>query len=311
MEHFVTLFNSLYLPQGLTLYKSLGRYVKSYTLWVLCIDEETYTLLSALDLENIRLIKLSDVETEELLRVKNERKLVEYLWTLTPFTPRFVFESDPNIKRVTYLDADMWFLKDPACIFKEFEASGKSVLITDHAYAPENDRSVEFGQYCVQFMIFEREGGEQVREWWERRCVEWCYSYAEDGKFGDQKYLDQWPDKFKDSVHVLESQHWMLAPWNATRFPYSTGIVFHFHGLRVLGDNKFSLSGYALPPNLIKHVYRVYLETLGQSVLELRKVGFVLRAQDKSPGILKSLNLLRLGIKFQLWRFRLNNTYSI
>src|SRR5256885_328246 len=167
MEHYVTLFDSAFLPQGLALQSSLQRHAGPYTLWILCVDNETYEVLGRLSLPNTRLIRASDVETSELLRVKKERSRAEYCWTLTPFTPRFVFEADPGIRRVTYVDADLWFRQSPAPIFSEFEQSGKQVLITDHAYAPEHDRTATSGRYCVQFMTFRHGGGETVRRWWE------------------------------------------------------------------------------------------------------------------------------------------------
>ena len=186
MQNFVTLFDSLYLPQGLNLYQSMQRHIQSFTLWILCIDDVTFDVLHALKLSNIRLLKLSDLETAELKAVKSSRTKAEYCWTLTPFAPRFVFEANTSINQVTYIDADLWFRKSPLDVFEEFEASGKSVLITDHAYAPEYDQSATSGQYCVQFMVFTRGRGEVVRKWWEERCIEWCYARFENGLFGER-----------------------------------------------------------------------------------------------------------------------------
>lgn len=159
MEHFVTIFNSLFLPQGLALHRSMERHVQEYTLWILCVDDVAYDVLHKLVLPNVRLLELAKLETVELLRVKQDRTIAEYCWTLTPFAPRFVFDADLSVARVTYIDADLWFRKSPAIVFNEFEASGKYVLITDHGYAPEYDFSASSGQYCVQFMTFTRVGG--------------------------------------------------------------------------------------------------------------------------------------------------------
>ena len=176
MEHFVTLFDLLFLPQGLALHRSMERHAGNYTLWILCMDDEVYEILSIMKLPNVQLLQLSLVETKELKRVKPERTVGEYCWTVTPFAPKFVFKADISVKKVTYLDADLWFRKSPAPIFQEFDQTGKSVLITDHAYAPEYDLSEKSGKYCVQFTTFAREGSESVRKWWEDRCIEWCLS---------------------------------------------------------------------------------------------------------------------------------------
>ena len=122
MEHFVTLFDSLFIPQGMALHQSMERHVKPYTLWVLCVDDQTYDVLNQLQLPNVRLLQLSKLETEELLRVKKERTKGEYCWTLTPFAPRFVFEADALVERVTYIDADLWFCKSPQPLLKDFES---------------------------------------------------------------------------------------------------------------------------------------------------------------------------------------------
>ncbi len=297
MQHFVTLFDSLFLPQGLALHASMQRHIKHYTLWILCVDDEVHQVLQILALPNVRLLLLSQLETADLLRVKAERTKGEYCWTLTPFAPRFVFEADSNVDCVTYIDADLWFRKDPAKIFQELDAAGKSVLITDHGYAPENDQSATSGQYCVQFIVFKRHGGEAVRQWWEDRCIEWCYARAEDDKFGDQKYLEAWPDIFADQVHVLHNQEWALAPWNVTRFPYGNAVFFHFHGVRIVDGEKINLGVYKLPKVVLQYIYGPYLEDIKLAIKDLDRCGVAIKSQAKSTSWLKVIvsRLLHLG----------------
>jgi hypothetical protein len=257
-------------------------------------------------LPNVQLLKLSLLETEELKQVKPERSTGEYCWTTTPFTPRFVFESDSTVNRVTYLDADLWFRKSPAPIFHEFDKTGKDVLITDHAYSPEYDLSEKSGQYCVQFTIFTREGGETVRKWWEERCIEWCFARYENGKFGDQKYLDDWPERFPEQVHVLSNQGWTLAPWNANRFPYSNGIFWHFHELRLTEKRSKPMvqftTSYSIPSITRKQIYEPYLEDLRVVIEVMKSHGIQPKIQQKyrTFGRLKGV---WKGIKQQLWRF--------
>jgi hypothetical protein len=297
MEHYVTLFDSLFLPQGLTLHTSMQRHIKNYILWILCVDDNTHDVLSRLKLPNVRLLRLSQLETESLLRIKPDRNIGEYCWTLTPFAPRFVFEADENVKRVTYLDADLWFRKSPAPIFREFEKSGKQVLITDHAYAWEHDRSETSGQYCVQFLIFTREG-ETVRQWWEDRCIEWCYARFEDGKFGDQKYLDNWPEQFADLVHVLANKELLMAPWNATRFPYGNSVGWHFHGFRVLKFGAIILfiraaAMYAIPRSVENAIYKHYEIDIVNALATLTRTSQATRWHIKNQGTAIAANVLR------------------
>src|SRR2546423_5417528 len=113
MEHYVTLFDSFFLPQGLALIDSLEQRAGSYLLWILCMDDQTHEVLDRLNLPNVRLMQLSAVETPTLLGIKKGRSRVEYCWTLTPFTPRFVFERDSKVDRVTYIDSDIWFRHNP------------------------------------------------------------------------------------------------------------------------------------------------------------------------------------------------------
>lgn len=267
MEHYVTLFNKLFLPQGLALHSSLARHGGEFTLWVICLDDETRRVVESCNVPSFRAIELGSVETPELRNVKSERTLVEYCWTLTPFAPKAVFERAPDASRVTYLDSDVFFLKSPSPIFEEFERSGKSVLITDHAYDAEYDQTLISGQFCVQFLTFLKNSGEPVRKWWEDRCVEWCFARAEDSKFGDQKYLDEWPVRFHALVHVLQQQHLLLAPWNARRFPYSGAVAWHFHGLRLLGRGKVLLHNYYSVPDIVDRlVYGPYLRELSKSL---------------------------------------------
>lgn len=299
MEHYVTLFDSLFLPQGLALHLSMERHVKNYKLWILCVDDDAHTVLTELQLPNVELLHLNKLETPSLLSVKPARSKGEYCWTLTPFSVKFVFETDQIITRVTYLDADLWFRKSPDAIFKEFDDSGKQVLITDHAYSPEHDQSENSGQYCVQFMTFTRDGGETVRQWWEDRCIEWCFARVEDGKFGDQKYLDDWPVRFDTKVHVLINKELILAPWNSLRYPYGNSIAWHFQGLRLIENKQnfqVQLSEYSIPETTLNYVYHAYINDLKKVIGILLGHGVKIRSQTK-----KLTWLSRIRYKLSPW----------
>lgn len=265
-ENYVTLLDSLYIPQFLSLHSSMERHVPCYVLWAVCVDTQSFDSLTKLALDNVKCINLIDYENERLLVAKQNRSRGEYCWTLTPFSFDFVFSLDPDVQRLTYLDADMWFLDDPWPIFNEFEASGKAVLMTEHGYSPEYDQSSTSGKYCVQFLTVVRGECDPVIKWWQDRCIEWCYNRIEDNKFGDQKYLEEWPKLFSGLTHVLTHKGFTLAPWNVLRFPYSEALIFHFHGVKFVNKKYVQIGGYKTPEIVLKIIYNGYFEDLKRSV---------------------------------------------
>lgn len=271
-EHFLTLFDHKFLPQGLALHASLLRHAPGAQLWILCMDEQVEQQLSRLALEGVRLITLRAIETPELLAVKPTRNRGEYCWTLTPFVFDAVFARDASAERVTYLDADLFFFADPSRLLAELDQAGKDVLITEHAFAPEYDQTEKVGRFCVQFLtVCNTTGGREVTSWWQQRCLEWCFHRHEDGKYGDQKYLDHWPRLFPRQVHILTQVGETLGPWNVRALGNAhVPVFYHYHGLRITEPNRVQLyNGYRIGVHG-ERLYGDYLEALTRAAARLR-----------------------------------------
>jgi len=281
-EHYVTLFDSTFLPQGLALHASMVRHTGDFELTVIAMDEQVERVLVDMALPRVKVIPLRDAETEELQRVKPSRSIAEYCWTITPFAADVVF-SRTSAERVTYLDADLWFLDSPSPVFAEMESAGAAALITDHAYAPEYERSDIYGRFCVQFMPFERSTSQVIRETWQQQCLDWCYAKPSDGRFGDQKYLDEWPGRYGTDVHVLQTVSLLQAPWNAVRFTPGDAAVFHFHRLRIVSPDRVYPGLYRLPQEHIESVYRPYLRDLRAACNAMHQYGMKTPIQLDMP----------------------------
>jgi len=302
-EHYVTLFDARFLPQGLALHQSLLTHGGNAQLWVLCLDRPCLEALHRLALPHVHLLDLEHLESAELRQAKAERTRAEYCWTLTPWAIQWVLEADAGIERVTYLDADLWFLDSPAPLLEELDASGKAVLITPHAFAPQFDTARCSGRFCVQFITFVRSHSATVLTWWRDQCLQCCTASAADGVYGDQKYLDQFPQLFAAQVHVLRQEGLALAPWNACRFPASSAAFYHFHGVRLLADHALLLGGvYVIPRATLRSIYRPYREQLHQACRRLAAIGLPPPVQLRGRPVLLKIAVLWLRLKFQMQR---------
>lgn len=254
-------------------------------LYAVCFDELAYETLLKCNLPKLVAIPLDEFESPQLREVKVLRTAGEYCWTCTPYVIRHVLDTY-HLSEVTYLDADLCFYEKPSLLLNEFEQSGASVLITSHRYTPRYDQSATSGIYCVQFMTFKSDAsGLTVLQWWQDRCLEWCYNRIEDGKFGDQKYLDDWLQRF-DGVHALQHIGGGVAPWNVQQYRLDNRsgklyvnewplVFYHFHGYKHYCDNTLDFGGYQLANEVKDLLYFPYVQALASAKAEI---------VDVSPG---------------------------
>lgn len=277
--NYCTLFDSFYLSRGLCLYHSLRATTPYFKLYIFPFDTQSDKLLRDLDLPGVVVVSQGEFETPELLKIKSERSKGEYCWTTTPVIIEHCINAY-HLSHCTYLDADLFFLSSANQLIDLM--GDRSVMITDHRYTPRYDQSKTSGRYCVQFMTFKNDKhGLTALHWWRDRCLEWCYDRIEDGKFGDQKYLDDWPTRF-DGVYELEHEGAGLAPWNIQQYQVLTGnkplsvknrtnasewpvVFYHFHALRFLTTDKVDLSTYALKTEVINSIYKPYVQALAET----------------------------------------------
>jgi hypothetical protein len=307
MINFCTLFDSNYLSRGLALYHSLQK-VSSFHLYIVAFDNKCYEYLKNASLPDLTVISLKEFEDDALLKVKDGRSVAEYCWTCTPSVILYCLKKY-DLSSCTYIDADIIFYSDPQRLVDEMGSN--SILICKHGYTRDYDVSATHGIYCVEFVCFKNnEDGLKALVWWRDRCLEWCYARLEDGKFGDQKYLDDWPVRFS-SVHVLKHPGGGVAPWNVQQFEFSRSndriylmrkgddtsypvVFFHFHGLKFYTNGFVSFCGaiYELTNTVNEVFYIPYVKELLQieNGLKERAVSFnVNGARNNTPNKRKVL----------------------
>lgn len=284
-REFCTLFDSNYAFKAIAMHRSLLATGANFHLTAFCFDDEAKRLIDRLALPRLSTVALEDLEAFDaaFAGTKGDRTPVEYCWTATPALPLYVLGTRPEVDEITYLDADLLFFRDPEPLFDEM--GDASVLVTPHRYAPEFRHQEINGIYNVQFLVFRRdERGVEALEWWHDRCIEWCYYRHEDGKLGDQKYLDDWPERF-EGVHVLEHKGGGLAPWNVTQYDVRSEdgevrvdedplVFFHYHRVALTenGRHRWQPPGYRIDNDVERLVYHPYLEACDRVIAEVRAV---------------------------------------
>lgn len=270
--------------------RSLVKYCPGAHVFVLCMDKKTQAILAQLDLDFITCIPLSDIEDEELLSVKKDRGAAEYCWTLSPCLPWYVLQNNPSIDAITYLDADLLFYSSLEPIFEEIAAS--SIAIIEHRFTPRLKEREVNGIFCVEWVSFLRdEEGMACLSRWREQCIEWCYYRLDNGRMGDQKYLDEWPSRYK-SCHIIKHAGAGIAPWNYAQYTFDSDtegnitvegmplVFYHFHQFQLLDDGHFNrLSTYYTAecpePSAI---YQIYEDSILNVLDEVRDIDPVFSA---------------------------------
>jgi hypothetical protein len=300
-RHFCTYLDRRYLSRGLALYESLRRHCPQFKLWVLCLDEPSHSALTALALPDAAPIRLADFERGDALlqAAKSNRSLVEYYFTCTPSLPLFLLRRQPEIDTLTYVDADLFFFGSPEPLFAEL--GDRSIGIIPHRFPTTMRHWERCGIFNVGWLTFRRdENGLQCLAWWRERCLEWCYDRVEPDRFADQKYLDDWPERF-NGVHVIQHRGANVASWNVLGHSITRVgggvmvddqalIFFHFHHLKQRASWLFETDFHvhaAWPNRVVKrHIFSPYLGVLDE---QARVASRLTAAADEPPPIRESL----------------------
>lgn len=309
-----TLFNSLYLDKGLVLYDSLLENSGDFMLYVLCMDEKCYEVLTHLNLQFLSPIRLVDFEDEELLKIKKTRSLGEYCWTCSSSLIRYILQTY-DTEYCTYVDADMYFYSDPSVVIDEMKMKGASVQVVGHRFNKYDakHRSHILGTYCVEFNTFKNdENGLKLLNRWRNQCLEYCKIDGDGVHWADQKYLDGWCDKYS---YCIETQNlgMGIAPWNIAQYKLMSNspslvvfshnkayqvVFYHFENIEYLSENVVKMNVFKewnVDKDLVEVLYRPYLSKIREKKTILKEKYGIDILLKTHPGVdVKGINLLFL-----------------
>jgi hypothetical protein len=282
---FCTYFDHNYLSRAMLTIRSLRRFELNTPIHVLALSEQCKTMLAELALPNVEIIPLSVIEDAypELAPLKATRRRIEYYFTLSPFLPHYLF-SCTTADRINYIDSDLYFLSSPRPVLDQL--SDASVAITPHRFSFEFRNHHIYGRFNVAWVTYRRcaEGLDCLNAY-KADCMAWCYDRVEDGRFGDQKYLDAWPDRYP-SLKIIEHKGFNLANWNIHNYIIRLKndvvmvdddplVFFHFASAQMRPDGSVEIfvehRGGRSKAVLFEHVVNPYRRELGEEGRSLHK----------------------------------------
>jgi len=312
MNYFCTYCDQGYAARMLCLHDSLRELGEPFRLFVLCFDAATADVVAGEAAPSLIAIPLDELLAADpaYAAVRPTRSVIEFYFTATPVFVRFCLNREPQAQLMTYLDADLFFFGPASAVLAEQGAA--SVGIVPHRFAPWSRRSLRNGIYNVGWVSFRRDAhGLACVDWWRERCLEWCYDRVENGRFADQGYLNEFPQRFAQ-VRAMEHPGINAAPWNVDPArltcvegqPWVEGrpvLFYHYQGVREVAPGWFDpgVRSYhvAFTPEMRDYLYAPYLRRLAARQAKLRR-----------NGILPSIGYKRLPSGYQLsaiWeRFR-------
>lgn len=285
-NNFTTLFNRSYMAKGLALCKSLERVCEDFRLYLFAFDDETEQTVRRMMFKHVTVIPLWQLEEycPALLKDKPIKKTAEYCWTCKGPSMQYCLDKY-ELDSICYLDSDLFFFNTPAMLLEE--SCSADVILTLHNFY--NDYSLEgSGYHCAQFMAFKNnENGRKILDWWTDLCLDWCYARHEEGRFGDQKYLDTFSDHW-EGVHDIERAG-CCGPWNIKRYQIINEernimieekgnrdplVFYHFHFLRNIKYTLFeemNLGPYEYSKPIRRDIYTPYIKELIETEKRIRE----------------------------------------
>lgn len=251
------------------MYHSLKRFMADANLVILAVDKESMEVLEALKLNGVKVIPAAELEDAELKELKKHRNESEYCWTLKPVLLLHLYKSCEDVEIFAYLDTDILFFDNPMKLFKN--SRSWSVLFTTHKV----NRKANGG-----FVAFMRgRWGYEALKWWREKCLEWCFSRNDSGRFADQGYLDFMRHRFK-GVLYLDLHGANVATWNYFKYDIAVKngqiyvdrnrlIFYHFSGLRLKRkEGSTILYGAEMPCPICA----IYSKALRNAISEIEEV---------------------------------------
>lgn len=248
-KRFCTLSDSSFIVQGLALLSSLRKSNSDFTMYYLCLDQQTHEIMK--NEPNVKAVSLEEFEeddpqikeaktlppSQEALNVAvttgRDAKWIQHCWRLASCWTSHVLDAT-NSEDIVYVDSDLFFFGPWQNIYNA--AGTKSIGIVKNN---SNNDKIN-GRFNVSCIYFKNDlVGNQALFSWRNWMLNPQNEYSEEyGDCGDQKYLELFPQLFREeNISVLDDKGLIQrAPWNLSAEEENI-TFFHFSNFQADYDD--------------------------------------------------------------------------
>jgi hypothetical protein len=271
-----TVISKYYLGRIFCLLHSLKNFSNT-KIHILCFDKESYSTLRSKKIKNIVIYNKEELYKfdNNLKDINESRELINQIVTSRPVFIKYLFKK--NIKSAFLIDADIFFFDNPKKLLNFHKKSSISFAKHNFTFNADINESL-YGKYNAGYLFFRSDTpGNKFLNDWISLCKNWCLFKPEKNKFSDQKYLESLFKKYKKDISIISHPGVNLAPWNMKNVEFKRKkklifannenlIFFHFHGIKKLTQNIFTLGtsnyNFILKNISKKIIYDEYIKLL-------------------------------------------------
>jgi uncharacterized protein (DUF2237 family) len=215
----LTICSANYLAHAKVLGDSLARSNPDYQFVIGLVDRVPAEIKLAGWL-SYEVIPVTDLGIPEFPAMAEKYDIVELNTAVKPFYLEFLYQRNPAVKTVMYLDPDILVLGSFNALAEKLH--GNNIVVTPHSCTHDNS-AVNFyyetamlstGIYNLGFIATTRaETTFAFLKWWQKRLVDHCYYRAGSGVFVDQLWVTL-ATLYFEGVYVEKDPGYNMCYWN-------------------------------------------------------------------------------------------------